>query len=233
LKKKQVEVLNAGIPGMSTSSVQKHLEKRVCKFQPQIAIFYAVPNDIGVAMRGQATKSPPSHFLKRWRQNNSVMYNALRDKVKFHSPGVAAARFNRFPASGKKKFEEMYEELFLACQKLQIVPVAVSHSVAFRKKQTPHEQQRMLFGDFWGLGTIGAFEAVEAMNQTMQKVATRNGVLFIDGEDGFPGTTEYFEDAVHLRPAGNEKLAEEIANKLIDHDVLTPFLHNNAQVESD
>ncbi|MCL2304591.1 MAG: SGNH/GDSL hydrolase family protein [Planctomycetaceae bacterium] len=229
---KRVEVLNAGVPGMGTGSVQKHLERRIRQFRPQIAVFYAVPNDIGSIVRARTASSKPPHFLKRWRQDNSVMYNALREKVKFYSPGIAASQFSHFPKSGEASFEKLYDDLFQSCQKLQIVPVAVSHSVAFRKEQPPREQNKMLFGDFWGLGLQGAFEAVETMNKTMQNAAARNNVLFIDGENCIPGSTKYFGDAVHLRPAGNEKLAEKIAEKLLEHDVLTPFLRNDIPVEN-
>jgi len=220
----RVEVLNAGIPGMSTSGVQQHLEKRISRFQPQIAVIYAVPNDIGVVMRSQKPAEPPQHVFKRWRRNHSVMYDALRDKVKTWSPGVAASGFNRFPACGKEQFETMYDDLFRSCQNLGITPVAVSHSVAFRKEQPLPTQHQMLFGDFWGLGLQGAYEAVEMMNRTMQEVATRNGVLFVNGEGCVPGTVEYFEDALHLRPSGNEKLAEKVAEEMIGHRLLGPFL---------
>ena len=118
----------------------------------------------------------------------------------------------------------MYGALFRSCQNLGITPVAVSHSVAFRKEQPLPTQRQMLFGDFWGLGLPGAYEAVEMMNRTMQEVAARNGMLFVNGEDCVPGTVEYFEDALHLRPSGNEKLAEKVAGELLDHKVLEPFL---------
>ena len=219
----KIEVLNAGIPGMSTSSVQQHLERRVSRFQPQIAIIYAVPNDIGVVMRNQKPIGPLQHVFKRWRQNHSVMYNALRDKVKVWSPDVAASGFNRFPTSGKNQFETMYDNIFQSCQNLGITPVAVSHSVAFRKEQPLPVQHQMLFGDFWGLGLQGAYDAVEMMNRTMQESAARKGVLFVNGENCVPGTVEYFEDAIHLRPSGNEKLAEKVAGELLGHKMLDPF----------
>ena len=220
LGEERVEVLNAGIPGMSTSNVQQHLERRISRFQPQIAVIYAIPNDIGVVARSQNPAAPPQHVFKRWRQNHSVMYNALRDKVKTCSPGVVASGFNRFPAGGKDQFETMYDELFRSCQNLGITPVAVSHSVAFRKEQTLSTQHRMLFGDFWGLGLQGAYEAVAMMNGTMREVAARSGVLFVNGEDCIPGTVEFFEDAIHLRPPGNERLAEKVAGELLDHGIL-------------
>jgi len=225
-----VEVLNAGIAGMSTSSVQQHIERRISKFHPQIAVFYVVPNDVGVLRQGSPETNVRSlHFLSRWRRENSVMYDTLRNRFSRYSPGTAANQFIRFPADGEEKLEKMYENLFQSCRQLQIVPVAVSHSVPFRRDQSAKQQHQMLFGDFFGFGLAGAFEAVETMNQTWRRVAEQNGVLFIDGENSMPGTAEYFADAVHHQPSGNKKLAEEIAKKLLEHDVLTPFLQNNEQ----
>jgi lysophospholipase L1-like esterase len=213
--KPSVEVINAGIPGMSTEDIQQHLERRIIRIKPQIALFYPPPNDLGSIIRGSGTGTAKNvHFLRVWRRDHSVFYNAFLDKVKTFSPKVAAAQFRHFPKDGKEQLVEKYTELVNRCRKYQIKPVFLLHTFMVRKEQNTAEQQRNLTGDFWGLGSIGALEAIEAQQSATRQVAEQENIPLIDTEFCVPAKKEFFEDVLHLTPKGNALLARTIADDL-------------------
>ncbi|MDR3182213.1 MAG: SGNH/GDSL hydrolase family protein [Planctomycetaceae bacterium] len=212
-----VEVVNAGIPGMGTEAVQKHLELRVSKAQPHIAVIYPPPNDLGTEIEGPGRQAADNtHFLKRWRKEHSVLYNAVLDKVRQMSlsPSAAAAQFRHFPQDGKEHLVAKYRQLIAVCRSLHIEPVLVLHTFLLRKDQSPAVQRKNIRGDFWGLGVSGALEAVDAQIEATREAAAAENVLLIDTEFCVPATDEYFEDTLHLSPKGNAVLAETAADGL-------------------
>ena len=224
----KVEVINAGIPGMSTTTVILHLKKRVERLKPQLAIFYPPPNDLGIIIKSSndGVAATP-HFLRRWRSKNSVAYDALRDKVRLLSLSVDTGQFRHFPENGKEVLKKDYRLLVDECRRANIDLVFVVHSFAFRREQSPQQQQQMLYGDFWGLGLMGALEATEAMNSATREVAQEEGIPCIDAEFCVPGEKKYYEDALHLTPAGNAILGKTVADELLKQGIIDHWISQN------
>jgi lysophospholipase L1-like esterase len=212
-----VEVINTGIPGMGTEDILKHLERRVVNVKPQIAVFYPPPNDLGTEIAGSGSGSTSNvHFLRAWRKQNSVLYNAVLDKVTqlSLSPKAAAAQFQHFPAAGKEHLAVKYKRLIDTCRQMNIKPVFAVHSFLLRKDQPAAQQRRNLRGDFWGLGVSGALEAIDAQNAATREVAEQEKVPLLDTEFCVPATEECFEDSLHLTPKGNAVLARTMADEI-------------------
>ncbi|MGL6226149.1 MAG: SGNH/GDSL hydrolase family protein [Thermoguttaceae bacterium] len=214
----QVEVINAGIPGMSTSMMQNHFERRVAPLKPKIAIISIPANDITPFMRGGV--GPKRHFLATWRLKNSVLYNAGRDAVTVYTPGSDAGKYKRLPNDCATSLEESYIQLIRSCKEQGVQPVLMPLVSLLRADLSVEEQQRQFTGDFFGLGLPGALAAIDLLDSCAQKVAEEEQIPFLDVSNSVPNKKEYFEDLIHLNPAGNEILAKAIAQQLIATGVL-------------
>lgn len=214
----QVEVINAGIPGMSTSMIQNHFERRVAPLKPNMAIISIPANDITVLMRGGV--APQRHFLATWRSKNSVLYNTGRDAVTIYTPSADAGKYKRLPKDCATSLEESYIQLVRSCKERGVQPVLMPLVSLLRSDLSVEEQKRQFSGDFFGLGLPGALAAIDLLDSCAEKVAEEEQIPFLTISNSVPNKKEYFEDMIHLNPAGNEVLAKAIAQQLIATEML-------------
>jgi lysophospholipase L1-like esterase len=57
-------------------------------------------------------------------------------------------------------------------------------------------------------------KAYARYNEIIREVAANTGALLIGGEDTIPGDPEHFNDTVHFKDAGSERMAERVAGAL-------------------
>lgn len=219
LSKGSIEVINAGVPGWTMPNVLWDFKHRVVQFSPNIAVIYAVANDITAAMRTEAPKKLVTgmqsiNVLSDWPKKNSVFYNAFRETTKFLRPETAGANFKEFPPSVKQKFYNDYKTLVETCDKHGVTPVLVTLAQAFRPDQPRDVQLELLGGSLWGLGLEEVYLAHQTLNDVIRTVAKEKGVPLVDIADRVPGGEKYFLDAIHYSVGGQKAVAELLAQGL-------------------
>ena len=229
----RVEVLNAGVPGRSARSVELSLRHRDARFRPDVAVIYAVANDIGIALWELGVRDPtalpvaPSavaraHPLKRLWRTRSTLYVAGRVHFAAARPASRTTEQLTFPAEAAELFYRDYRALVRTCRELGIVPVLATEPVAFRREQPYDQQLRLLAGGAWGLDLDGAYRAHDALNDAVRRVAADEAVVLVDLARTIAGGADNFIDQIHLTPRGHRAVAAELAAALRDHDLLAP-----------
>ena len=215
---KEIDVINAGCPGWTSVTLRLDFEGRLADYQPDIAVIYAVVNDIGRVMKGGAAPSGEESSLSVLSQlipRYSVLYNAFRDRFKSLRPEVAGARFKSFPVEeGRSLFMKDYRELVDSVRAHGVIPILVTEPQAFRRDQPLSEQEKLFGGVSWGLGLSGFYQAQDTLNGVIRDISKNANVPLIDLAELMDGGEELFIDSIHFSREGHRIAAKILAEEL-------------------
>jgi lysophospholipase L1-like esterase len=72
------------------------------------------------------------------------------------------------------------------------------------------------------LSPLGWTRTIARFNELIRGIAAEEGVALVDCEHAMTGDARYFRDYVHFTPAGHERMAELITEKLRDIEPVSP-----------
>jgi lysophospholipase L1-like esterase len=208
---RDVEVLGAGVPGYNLFQTTHRYREVIAPLQPDVVVLYLGWNDLTYLVSDEPTaeRHRVGHPYASWERvlSHSTLYGLIAYRLL--SP---PARFVPPPATrsdpteaGAAQFRENLRTLLAEIEASGAQPVIVAQVMAADARATddvrsylgatPQQQQQNAALGQW-------------VQQTLADIATQQQVPFVDASTVIAPTSEHLADAIHLTPAGEQKLAE-------------------------
>jgi len=217
---KSVEVINAGISGLSVHEQGQLYEKLIQKYSPDVVVVYSGFNDFAGYCR--KTKAPakrqPSPLvqisLPKWLLSVELL---VKNSTLLRETAVRTSRIidaSRLDLTG---YQREFESLLAVIRRSGAESVVATNSKSYRRTQTTEMQSRLsgparyynACFDVDGLHTL-----YERHNAIIRTAASRAQVPLVPLHDLIPGGERYFADASHFSAAGDQLAADLIADVL-------------------
>ena len=235
---RNVEVLNAALPGMSLPTVAQDVRLRVAAVEPDVVVLYATPSQFleelpPVATRPDSTNRDVHLPWRRAVWPRSV--GRIRDQVKQLLPSpvqtwmrqrhldLARAgrpadwRFTEIPADRVAQYERDLRRAVGAIRAAGAVPVLATHTNAFVGVREYDEDKLYAWERFYPRASgrlIVAFDS--AANAVTARVARDSGAVLADVPRAVSGATPgLFADFSHFTDAGAARMAGVITSALV------------------
>lgn len=239
-----VWVNNAGLDGHSSFGHQILLKDYLIKFQPEIILFYMGINDAGRAelskydkIRLQTIDQGPN-FLRTWLRNIKILDNGLnlyrlylsqKLKLKHQTIDLALADTLTLPQSTIDKELSHHSETFIpayrarildlvnTCKTNGITPVFITQPAWYGgniDKATGTNLRKIKMregsnGELW-------WQILQLYNEQLISLGISENFLTIDVANQLEKKSEYFYDYLHNTNEGAERIAQIVAQELID-----------------
>lgn len=231
---REVDVINAGIPGYTIRDIEKMMRHGIAPLRPDIVIIYTGLNNITTFCRADT--------LMGETEMMAIEYPALSEWLllptlahKNRGPIVDAPfEFNmldfpippaELPAIVSEKLAADLDDLmrFAALQPFQTIVVAPLRS--YRRSMSPGQLDRLTEGVRFHadcLDSAGVLAAAAKLEDMQRSSALRAGLRFYDFSDAIPGGEENFVDASHFTLQGETRMAAALEAMLMDRVEANP-----------
>ncbi len=132
-----------------------------------------------------------------------------------------------------KPYQKYFSKLFHYLYSDSVECVLVLQPSIYKKTMTQAEYDRLWFGklDCYEDGVYPSpaslAEAMNKYNSAAKAIAIENNIEVVDGATNVPKTLDYFTDDVHYTNIGAAKLAELVAEQIINSGVIERKVKNN------
>ncbi|MBI9038599.1 MAG: SGNH/GDSL hydrolase family protein [Bacteroidales bacterium] len=132
-----------------------------------------------------------------------------------------------------KPFKKYFSKLFHYINSDSVDCVLVLQPSIYKDTMTQAEYDRLWFGklDCFENGVYPSpaslAEAMDKFNSAAKAIAIENNIDVVDGAANIPKTLDYFTDDVHYTNEGAAKLAELVAEQIINSGVIERKVKNN------
>jgi hypothetical protein len=224
--RREVEVWNAALPGMSLPTVIQDLRLRVRRFEPDVVVLYATPafylgHDLPVAALPSSTDVVPPPDAVRALYPRS--WSRLRDQAKGLVPGFLASwlrarrveavlrkrgvdwRFQEVPVDRVEAFEAGLREAVGAVRTVGAEVVLATHGNAFASGSAEARPEwRIAWEKFHPRATVGVLIAFDsAARAAVLRVAADSGVRVADVSSRVAHSGKLgFADYAHFNDVG-------------------------------
>lgn len=224
------EVVNAGIPGATMLNLFMNYATLWRELSPDIVIIEQNVDDVVWnpirpfdLQSGFAEPCSTAAADTVQRGGSSIIQSLAWLTQSLDRYGLAGGvRLTDANPEGIKKYGTLLESLVLLTRGSSATPILVTYQPAFSDDQlrgdfSPSTYDRFTSyyeGLFLGLTVQGAVRTVDANNEAMRDVATRNRVPLVETEGLIPRKDEYFVDGTHHSASGNALVARAILDVL-------------------
>jgi lysophospholipase L1-like esterase len=221
----KLDFINGGVPGYTVTSSLKNLDSRVAQLQPDIVVIYHATNDMSAELRALAKAQGIIRDTRVAERSWVARYSLLWDLTE-KNLRIARARqalqdeTSRLSFDAMRLGEQFRHDLtaLITASKARANRVAIAtFSVQLRSWQDAEQKTRASTSALYYMPFMSPESLISAYrryNDIIREVATETGVLLIEGEDAIPGDTEHFNDTVHFKDAGSERMAERVSQAL-------------------
>lgn len=230
---KQVEIINAGVPGHSSYDSMGSLFAEGHLWQPDVVVLYTSWNDFPEL----ASDAPLLRFLKpydekadpliayrngfdRFLCETSQLYVRLRYryflwKLRVGLEGARSRKTNisRLTDSGFTQFKINLETFADVARNAGAVPVLMTEGHPFLRSHSREEDWKY-WEEFQTLSLETMYEAEEKTAEMIRGVSNLKKTALIDAAKVLDGQKEFFIDHVHLSRKGSLRLAELTADAI-------------------
>jgi lysophospholipase L1-like esterase len=229
-----VEVINAGIPGLASYDSVGRLFAEGHLFSPDYVLLYAAWNDIkefdatDPLLRLHTPDVWPDQEARTTYRNSldyllchvSQLYVRMRER--YYSWKYRADLKSEPPP---RRDSSILSDTALRQYKMNVhtfvdvarnagaAAVLVSHARLVARDNTGEQKKRIAY-DLVGLSHDALCDAFEATDRIMQEVAAEKRVALIDASSGLSGKEELFLDHVHFNEFGSKALAAVVATAM-------------------
>jgi lysophospholipase L1-like esterase len=228
---KQVEVINAGIPGHASSDSLGRLFAEGHGFDPDIVVLYEGWNDLKFLASSEPLLRqavPYGEFedprlvyrniVDRWLCEASQLYVRLR--YRYYEYRLRATLEGARPttqgasvsAEAVKQYRLTIETFVDVARRSGAIPVLMTQARLVRGDNTEEERRRIGY-DMQPLSAENLPTAFRILDETLFAVSVENGVDLIDAAS-LIRTSSDFVDHVHLSREGSARLAQVTAEAL-------------------
>lgn len=215
-----IEVINAGVVGLSIQQQTRLFERRISRFAPDLTIVYTGFNDFSnycrKTSREQAWVARPlvAIDLPSWLLSIELLLKntvPLRSLPMGLSPGVKVEALDLDP------YQQKVGALLNALQASGTRPLIARNARSYRRDQPMAEQQRLsatarFYKPCFDLEGLHAL--YERHNDVISEVAATSGVPVLALDEVLPGGDKYFADASHFSPLGEQLVAAWLADRV-------------------
>ncbi len=223
-KNPRVEVVNAGVPGYTTSESLINLNLRILDINPDIIIIYLSYNDFK-PNRMPDFKSDYSH----WRHNFGkveehpnkewfVTPKAIRViKTKlFPKYDLGFKRYDTVGKPGLAAYKRNIENI-VTVAKSRDIGVVLSSEASMLSEETIHSnsqafQRAMRY--VLTLSKAGLLDAQKKYDLIMKDISEKFNITYVDNLETVPMDFDHFIDNIHLNKKGCRVVAENFANAI-------------------
>ena len=223
--KTKFDYVNGGVPGYTVKTSLKNLELRVAQLQPDIVVIYHATNDMSAELRALAKAQGIIREIAVAERSSLARHSLLWDLTEKNLRLVRArqavqdeaTRLTIDPSQLGERFRDGLLAL-VAASKARADRVALAtFSVQLRSWQDAEQKARASASALYYMPFMtpdALIQAYKRYNDIIREVATATGVLLIEGEDAIAGDSEHFNDTVHFKDAGSERMAERVSQAL-------------------
>ena len=226
-----IEVLNAAIPGHSTADSAGRLRAYGQRWQPDVVLLYHGWNEL----KDLAAPVTPDHALSPnpLLQPQPALVEALTSRSQlaarlWHASQQRAHDLQDRGLEGRKRqplrakvdahaglarYEAALHRFVDACARTGATPVLILQARLLVAESPAAQLQRVDLGAV-GLARDEALRLWGAVDAVQREVAQQRGAVLIDAARALSGKPGFFQDHVHLTPAGSAALAEALAQPL-------------------
>jgi lysophospholipase L1-like esterase len=219
------DFINAGVPGYTAATSLKNLDLRVAQLQPDIIVIYHATNDMSAELRAlaktQGIISETRLAERSWLAQQSVLWDLaeknLRIALARHATGVDARRLTFDDTQIGSQFRRGLEALVLGSKARAKIVAVATFSTQLRPEQEAEQQMRASASALYYMPFMKPESLIRAYaryNEIIREVAANTGALLIGGENTIPGDPEHFNDTVHFKDPGSERMAERVTGAL-------------------
>ena len=239
--KMPVEVVNLGLPGFDTSNSKVNYLFTGRALNPHAVLVYHTWNDLKflrsfddaqdggvprIALSGKSSTGSNSSLLSRIFRRLQIVRRIDNISTRL----AAQSRENRYTSLEKEGarahqpigdrswrwFEKNFDDVVRFIQMDGALPVLVSQATLAKASAIGKKEIRLkIMNDFVGMTYDRLARSYQHATRLIERVADRNGAVYINGYDAVPPTLENLNDHVHLLDPGAERLATAVAAGLL------------------
>ncbi len=215
---RNIEVVNAGVPGYTLSSSRVNFQERVLPLEPDAIIVYHAPNDLSYEQRiafAPANRKNPidgSSGILHWLARKSLLVEKVAKNVQIQmNQSASAERHDDLPDIAIDHFRERLEALVADCQD-EGIPVLLATVATSMRIDQPEDVQRrgaqtaLYYNQY--LSLLGLNRAYRKFNDAIQDVAMNRQLSCADVFEAVLGGNIHFGDSVHFTDRGTQGVAE-------------------------
>lgn len=225
-----LDYINAGVSGYSTTSTRDNLSHRVLPLEPDIVVIYHATNDISKDTReaaklqglyrghGDAGTWLAQHSMA-WSllEKNLILQSRIQQADSPEDRGVVNT------AGLADEFAARLRGLIQLTRESGAEPVLVTFSYRAREGMSEDELLDACFSSLYympHMSPAGLLEIFTEYNEAIRRVSQETGCLLIEGADEIPGDGEHYRDSVHFHGPGLRKMATRVSSGLLESDLL-------------
>ena len=229
---RDVEVINAGIPGHASFDSVGRLFAEGFRFQPDYVVLYNAWNDIKMfhdtrpLLRALPVYQPDAdvrvnyvNAVDRFFSFHSRLYLGFRAryiawKLQLGVEGKQAPAndtlLDALDPDALRQYRLAVETFADVARNVGAVPVLMTQARLLAPTNTPEQQQRIHFR-YQRLTPDALHAAYAETDRIVRAVAATKQAVLLDATLPLTGVDAYFQDHVHLTDAGSEALADFVA----------------------
>ena len=234
-----VEVINAGMPGLASFDALGLLYSQLWVYQPDYVIFYGAWNDIKYFKKltpetplislftpFDQKSNPFTEYQGWWDRflSNFQLYVKIRNRYydwKFHVGEEGAmpegAKYDEtYSPYGVKQYRLDVELIVDACRNINAKPVLITEVTLVSPNNSP-EERKVIAYPYQQLTPAALVRAYEDTYNVLRAVAKEKGVPLLDLTKQLNGHRELFVDHAHLSSKGSHEVAKRVAEFLTLH----------------
>jgi lysophospholipase L1-like esterase len=231
---KQVEVINAGIPGHTSSDSLGRLYTEIWQWEPDYLMIYETWNDIKYfnslsydtpLIRLVKPSNPDADPFKTYQGtmdyllSYSQLYMRIRTRYfAWKHPVGSEGRFKEEMRDdvgdlGLAQFRLNLETFIDVSRNIHAVPILLTQATLVSPTNTAEDRKRIVYR-YVGLSHEGILQTYEKCRQIILGVAREKKADVLDLLPQLQGKSELFQDHDHTTPSGSEEVAKRVANFL-------------------
>jgi lysophospholipase L1-like esterase len=221
----RLDFVNAGVPGYTVTTSLRNLDLRVAQLRPDIIVIYHATNDMSAELRalakGQGIIRDLNVAERSWLARQSLLWDLAEKNLRLvlarQGLKEKAGRLEVDTARLGEQFRRDLLALVAASKAVADRVALATFSVQLRHGQSVAQQKRASASALYYMPFMtpeALIQAYARYNDIIREVATETGALLIEGEDEIPGDAAHFNDSVHFKDAGSERMAERVSNAL-------------------
>lgn len=231
---RQVEVINAGIPGHTTSDALGRLYTEIWQWEPDCLLIYEAWNDIkyfnrlsydNPLIRLIKPSKPDADPFRNYQGtldyllSYSQLYMRIRTKYfAWKYPVTMEGRFNDERRDdvgdlGLAQFKLNMESFVDVSRNIGAIPILVTQATLVSPTNTEEDRKKIVYG-YVGLSHEGIVRAYEKCRQVILQIGRKKNADVLDLLSEFQGKSEVFYDHDHTTPHGSEEVARKVAHFL-------------------
>lgn len=219
----RIDVINAGISGHRIADQRRMIESVVFAHDPDLILMYSGFNDFADYCKRESAASTrkglPALKMPAW----VLSFEAIKRHTRFLRPAVQRQEILAPEKLDLARYRNELKQIADLAGAKRVPLVMLTNAKAYGRSQTPAQQQRLAaeqlrFTPCFDLA--GMLDLYDLHNDAIRQAGEQHGFRVFDLTAVLPEGPKYFVDATHFNPAGEELVAQQLRDFLIDNDLV-------------